>query len=225
MLLKKILLIALSILVASMTPQLNLIPVSAGGSYTPDPDYSIPSLPVFIAQVAEGPAEKVAGVYVKDILALPVIQQPANQPGYVSTRPDTITQFSMAEQFGSIGLLAHNFAAGDLFFDLQEGDLVILIHGDGHLQHYQISSTASYQALEPSNPRSAFRELSGDEIIPASELFSRVYAQPGEITFQTCIAMGDIDSWGRYFVHASPVTFPLVSTTEIGLAAAGSVMY
>ncbi len=225
MVLKKKFLIAILILLAAMTPQPNLIPVSAGGSSTPDPEYSIPALPVFIAQVAEGPAENVTGVYVKDILALPVIQQPANQPGYVSTRPDTITQFSMAEQFGSIGLLAHNFAAGDLFFDLQEGDLVILIHGDGHLQHYQISSTASYQALEPTSPRSAFRELSGDAIITASELFSRVYAKSGEITFQTCIAMGDVDSWGRYFVHATPVTFPLVSTTENVLAAAGSVMY
>lgn len=47
-------------------------------------------------------------VTVANVLSLPVEQQPAGQPGYVSTDPDVATQFSMAAQYGTVGLLAHN---------------------------------------------------------------------------------------------------------------------
>ncbi|MBN1266579.1 MAG: hypothetical protein JXA25_13880 [Anaerolineales bacterium] len=183
-----------------------LIPVSAGDSPTSDPSRALPSLSDFIKTVTVDSSDDVVGVYVEDLFALAVIQQPASQPGYVSPSPDTITQFALAEDYGTIGLLAHNFAAGDLFFELDVGMELILVFGDSTLKRYQISNTASYQAMDPDNTHSTFRDLTDQHYLSATELFEQVYQNPGDITFQTCIAQDGNSSWGRYFVNATPLT-------------------
>src|SRR5688500_2291550 len=53
-----------------------------------------------------------SGLYVPIVLALPVAPQPPGIAGYVSTKDDQAIQFAMASQFGSVGLLTHNYSSG-----------------------------------------------------------------------------------------------------------------
>ena len=207
----------LIILAALLLKPGTLIPVTTGSGPASDPVRPVPSLLDFIEVISGDAGDQIAGVYVEDLFALPVVQQPADQHGYVSPSPDTITQFGMAEDYGTIGLLAHNYAAGDLFFELEEGMEIILIFSDSSLERYRVSFTASYQALEPENPRSAFRDLTNQNILSAPDLFTQVYNNPGAVTFQTCIAHENSLSWGRYFVSAIPTDEYLASsvTTEV----------
>ena len=110
----------------------------------------------------------------------------------------------MAASYGTIGLLAHNYLAGEYFQDLASGTEVIIIHGDGSIKRYTISLNTSYQALQPNSPYSSFKNLETGELLSAADLFKEMYTQPGTITFQTCIANDDISSWGRLFVRAIP---------------------
>ena len=67
---------------------------------------AVPDLIDFTAQVTSGSANLVTGIYVDGVFAFPVVQQPAGQPGFVSTAPDTLTQFGQAADYGSLGFLA-----------------------------------------------------------------------------------------------------------------------
>lgn len=166
----------------------------------------------FVARVKNGRADKIVGVYVQDVLALPVIQQPSDangnpiNPGFVSENDDEATQFLYAYIFadGNIGLIAHNYLAGRYFFNLQIGDLVELIYGDGRVEEYVISEMPSYRALSPRSTTSDFEDLQTGAIMTSTELFYRVYGGEKRVTFQTCIARDNDTEWGRFF----PIAFP-----------------
>ena len=69
----------------------------------------LPDFTDFAQPVVNGDVNTLSGVYVPNVLALPVVQQPSGNAGYVSNKDDQATQFAMAAQFGSVGLLAHNY--------------------------------------------------------------------------------------------------------------------
>ncbi|MDQ3004638.1 MAG: hypothetical protein M3R47_04550 [Chloroflexota bacterium] len=75
----------------------------------------LPDFTVFSQAVQNGKADSLRGVYVPNVLALPVVQQPSGNAGYVSSNDDQATQFAMASQFGNVGLLAHNYLSGKSF--------------------------------------------------------------------------------------------------------------
>lgn len=167
---------------------------------------TLPNFSEFSQIVQNGEADVLRGVYVADALALPVVQQPSGSPGYVSNYDGQLTQFSMASQFGNLGLLAHNHLAGKSFSQLAVGQEVRLVYGNGKVEYFVITEILGYQALQPNSVQSAFRDLATDETITAEQLFRRVYTGDRHVTFQTCIeANGDL-SWGRLFIVATPKT-------------------
>ncbi len=167
---------------------------------------ALPNFADFSRTVQNDEADVLRGVYVADAFALPVVQQPSGNPGYVSNYDGQLTQFSMAAQFGNLGLLAHNHLAGKSFSQLAVGQEVRLIYGNGRVEYFVITEILQYQALQPTSMRSEFRDLATDETITANQLFERVYTGKHHVTFQTCIeANGDL-SWGRLFVVAMPKT-------------------
>jgi hypothetical protein len=167
---------------------------------------TLPNFSEFSQIVQNGEADVLRGVYVADALALPVVQQPSGNPGYVSNYDGQLTQFSMASQFGNLGLLAHNHLAGKSFSQLVVGQEVRLVYGNGKVEYFVITEILGYQALQPNSVQSAFRDLATDETITAEQLFRRVYTGDRHVTFQTCIeANGDL-SWGRLFIVATPKT-------------------
>jgi hypothetical protein len=170
-------------------------------------DYSkgtVPSLQDFYNPLQNGEANLLRGVYVPNILALPIVQQPANEPYYVSSHDGEVTQFSTVSQYGNIGLLAHNNLSGKFFSKLSVGQEVELIYGDGKIEKFVITEVLHVQALQPESQQSSFLNLDSSETLSANQMFGRVYAGSRHLTFQTCIQANGNMSWGRLFVVAMP---------------------
>lgn len=165
---------------------------------------SIPSLRQFSEELRNG-SDTLRGLFIDNTLALKVIQQPKNQAAYVSPDPDEATQFMMGSKFGSIGLLAHNYAGGSGFSRLQFGDRILLLYGNGKLETFQVTRVLEYQALDPKNVLSDFMDLKDGSLLSADELFMKVYSGKPHLTLQTCISAQGDESWGRLFVIAEPV--------------------
>lgn len=165
---------------------------------------ALPAFSEFSKAVQNNQAGVLRGVYVSDVLALPIVQQPAGNAGYVSFNDGEITQFGMASQFGNVGLLAHNNLSGRLFSKLAAGQEVRLVYGDGKVEYFVIKQVLKYQALQPTSPYSSFRDLANDENLTAEQLFNKVYRGDRHVTFQTCIEANGNLSWGRLFVVAEP---------------------
>lgn len=168
------------------------------------PDSSLPDLASFVQTVMDGQAGTLRGVYVAGVFAMPIVQQPAGNPVYVSTTDNELTEFAMASEMGNVGLLAHNYLAGTSFSMLAPGQEVSLVYGDGHMEYFIIDRVLSYQALDPYSPYSEFRDLETSVTITAEELFRQVYRGERHVTFQTCIDANGNSSWGRLFVIAEP---------------------
>jgi hypothetical protein len=172
---------ALAVLISALQPA----PVRAGD------DNALEQLPA-------------TGVYVKGEFTLSVIQQPDGDAGYVAPVQDTLTQFSQASRSGSLGLLAHNYLAGQKFFNLEPGDRVYVFHQDRGIEVFVVTEVLEYQAMDPSNPYSDFRDLTTGAMLTAGDLFNKVYTGERHVTFQTCIERDGEWSWGRLFVIAEP---------------------
>ena len=171
---------------------------------------SLPDFSIFLESIKDGNANVLRGVYVPGVLAYPIIQQPTGYPGFVSQEPDVITQFGMATEVGNVGLLAHNHLAGESFSNLEIGNEVRLIYGDGQVEYFIVTELLQYQALQPYSPYSEFRNLETNQTITAVDLFRNVYRGDRHVTFQVCIEANGVDAWGRLFVIAQPKPDPLV---------------
>ena len=167
-------------------------------------DDSLLSFAEFNKSVQNGEAGVLRGVYVPDVLALPVVQQPANKPYHVSNRDGQITQFGIASQYGNTGLLAHNTLSGRLFSQLAMGQEVRLVYGDGNVEYFVIVQILHFQALQPESVSSSFRNLDRNETLKSGQMFNRAYLGERRAVFQTCIAAEGNPSWGRLFVIAVP---------------------
>jgi len=190
-----------------------LFPVHASLSPEPTETAVVPAFGDFVASVQDGQTV-VRGVYVPDVLALPVVQQPAGDAGYVSDLPEAATQFSFAAQFEAVGLLAHNYLAGAIFSELAAGHEVRIVYGDGRVDDYIVSKIYRFQALSPDSPTSNFVDLDTGELYTSAQLFGLVYQGGDHVTFQTCIRGDGSNSWGRLFVIAQPVGLIQVNKQE-----------
>jgi len=187
-----------------ISSQSQMIPVTGMGTITAKIS-SAPSLTLndFLTQVQDG-STSIRGIYNQSHFAYQVVQQPSGQPGFVSAISGVVTQFGLASQYGSTGLLAHNFAAGALFSEIEVGDSLFVVFGNGSYSRYEVTELQRYQALQPNSATSQFVDLSTQSEISASQLFTQVYAVPNRLVLQTCIQNGNEDSWGRLFVIAEP---------------------
>jgi hypothetical protein len=166
-----------------------------------------PDFTGFIKMVENGNVGVLSGVYIPNVLALPVVQQPVDDTGYVSAHNNEATQFAMASQYGNIGILAHNYLSGKLFSRLSVGEEVRLVYGDGKVEYFIITEVLRYQALEPNSQWSSFRNLDNYDVLSTEQMFTRAYAGDRHVTLQTCIASNGNSSWGRLFVIAVPKSF------------------
>lgn len=167
----------------------------------------LPDFTNFTALVENDNVNVLSGVYVPNVLALPVVQQPMGDPSYVSSRDYEATQFATASHYGNIGLLAHNYLSGRLFSRLAVGQEVRLVYGDGKVEYFVITEVMRYQALEPNSQWSSFRNLDNYDVLSPEQMFTRAYAGDHHVTFQTCISSNGDSSWGRLFVVAVPKSF------------------
>jgi hypothetical protein len=165
-----------------------------------------PDFTNFVNLVENGNVSVLSGVYIPNVLALPVVQQPSGNDGFVSNTNGQVTQFALASQYGNIGLLAHNYLSGKSFSQIQIGQEVRLVYGDRTVKYFIVREVLQYQAMEPNSPWSSFRDINDNTILNAEQMFNRVYAGEPHVTFQTCIQAEGISTWGRLFVVAEPKT-------------------
>ncbi len=158
----------------------------------------------FIRQVINGQAGVVRGIYVEGILALHVVQQPDGDWAYVSTELGNATEFQNATKNGIIGLLAHNFLSGRLFYNLKPGEQIGIIYGDGVVKYYRVSGEYKYQKLAPNDLSSELVDLSTGGVVSSGQVFERFYDGTDHITLQTCLEKNGLSTWGLYFVVALP---------------------
>jgi len=162
------------------------------------------SLDTFGRLVQNGHAGQLRGLYIPEILTAPVIQQPTGMDGFISPWQNVVTQFGLASKLGSTGLLAHTDLAGKSFALLHKGQEFYLIYGNGQISTFVVTEIFQYQALEPTSPSTSFIDLANSQILTSSELFTKIYARPGQVILQTCINAENKPTWGRLFVIAEP---------------------
>ena len=165
----------------------------------------LPSLQAFANEIKTGKAEELVGLYIPEILAAQVTSQPRGDAGFVNPWPNFVTVFSDASKFGSTGLLAHNYLAGQGFSQLKKHQTLNLIHGNGTTSLFVVTEILRYRAQEPNSVTSTFKNLENGESLTASELFLKVYDRPGMVILQTCISAEGNASWGRLFIIAEPI--------------------
>lgn len=175
-------------------------PLAVAASSSTSPSFL--SVSTFSDQVANGNSGQVTGIYAENLFALPVVQQPSGNAGYVSGSGNTATQFKMAS---ALGFLAHNYLAGSLFFYLYSGAPISVVFGDGQVRNYVVSQVRKFQALSPDSPYSDFVDLASGSTLTATDLFYQTYGVSGQVVLQTCISSGGNSSWGRLFVIATPI--------------------
>ncbi len=179
---------------------------------------ALPSLRDFSIAIINGDPSTVVGVYVNNVMALPIIQQPAGNVAYVSTQPEVVTEFRFARQYRTVGLLAHNYLAGEHFFDIAAGQIVTLVYGDGSLAVYRVYEMQRYQALSPNSPYSNFRDLNDtSSLLTSTDVFMRTYGKGDRLVLQTCIQEGSELSWGRLFILAEPFRDEAPPLNELAL--------
>jgi len=145
-------------------------------------------------------------IYAKGKFNFEIVEQGNKGKSYVSSNPDVLTFFSLSKEFGSIGLVAHNFLTGDEFYKLEQGDIIHIKNGSGEIHAFRVSESLSYQAIEPESVRSDFIDLETGNSLNYKELFMRTYGQSGYLILQTCIEKDGNYEWGRYFIIAESIT-------------------
>lgn len=188
------------LLLVLATLLLDPIPALAMG----EDELPLPAFADFSKSVQNGEAGVLRGVYVPEALALAVVQQPQGNAAYVSPYDGEATQFRMAAQYGSVGLLAHNYLSGRYVSQLEVGQEVRLVYGDGRVETFVVTEILRYQALQPTSLYSSFRSLDRDETLTVEQMFKRVYFGDRRVAFQTCIKAEGNLNWGRLFVIAIP---------------------
>jgi hypothetical protein len=123
-------------------------------------------------------------------VSYPVVQQTC--PVCVSSHDGVFTEFRMARDNGTVGLLAHDYLAGDSLFDLAIGDVIEVVFTD-HSETFRLASVWRARAL------SSTKFQIGDEILKVDVVFIRAYGGPRHLTLQTC------DGDDRVFFMAYPI--------------------
>jgi hypothetical protein len=170
-----------------------------------------PFLASFISLVTNGHADQITGIYSSGIFADPVVQQPSGNSGYISSAPDTVTQFQSASYYGSLGFLAHNSQAGKLFSRFGEGEAIVLVQGDGSYRTYRVAQVLHFQATNPGSQYSDFIDLENGNRLTYNDLFFQTYGVSGRVVLQTCIDANGNGSWGRLFIIALPMRQRMLS--------------
>lgn len=145
-------------------------------------------------------------IYLNDSTAFQIGQQPVGNNNFVTPFPNYVTEFRMASNNGSIGILAHNYLAGRYFFQILPGQEIMLVYSDNRIEQFEVTQIQKYQALTPNSPSSDFIDLATGEYLTASQLFKKMYReQKGNLVLQTCIYAEQNPTWGRLFIVAEPV--------------------
>lgn len=159
----------------------------------------------FVETVRDGQGALVRGVYVPDVLANQVVQQPPDNWSFVSEDPDVVTEFFSARRNGVTGLLAHNYLLGKKFYDIQIGQYIGIVYGDGTFERYVVTDINQFEKLDRTSLTSDMVDLETGERLTSTQVFNRFYSGEDKVTLQTCLEKEGKSNWGLTFITAEPV--------------------
>ena len=110
-----------------------------------------------------------------DEWCISIVQQPRKCYGCVTENYGEASLFRAVSHYGTVGLLAHDYRSGYLFYDLQPGDVVSLWR-DGVTYRYVVIEAFSWYPPGVNGWREG-------------NVFAYVYSQGG-LTLQTCLGNG-----------------------------------
>lgn len=206
---KRFLLVILAVVTLSITgftPQVPVTGLSDPGKMLSPSGCSNPNTSLSGFQPSALYAKKINSIAVENHFSFSVVEQPINNPGFISESENTVTRFRTADKYGSTGFLAHNYLAGSKFLDLKVGDRIDLKIENEETQSFWVFSIRKFQALSPCSAYSDFIDLESGQRFSASELFLDFYGQDDLIVLQTCLEKDGLKSWGRIFIMAYPVS-------------------
>lgn len=160
---------------------------------------------VFLQDVFNGDGGSITGVYVEGVLRLRVVQQPSGDVTYVSDDFGTATEFRSPQEFGVVGLLAHNYLSGKDFLSIFPGLEIRLVYGDGTYKRFRVAGLADFERLTPYDVHSDFRDLQTHQILTSNDMFTRFYSGENFLTLQTCLEKDGYFSWGVRMISAVPI--------------------
>jgi hypothetical protein len=162
--------------------------------------------PEIMEDLHENGRENVVGfLYLNDFLVLKIGKQPARNSNFVTLLPDFVTEYHTALNYGTIGLLAHNYLAGQYFFKILPGQEIELVFGNYRKESFVVTQIEKFQAVSPNSSSSDFIDLATGDYLTVSQLFRKMYAnQTGHLVLQTCIYADQNLTWGRLFIIAEP---------------------
>ena len=145
-------------------------------------------------------------ISIENLVTLGIVRQPFGNSTFVTPVPGYATEYQTALNYGTIGLLAHNYLAGQYFFQISSGQKITLTYSDQTTKNFVVTQIQRYQALSPNSASSNFIELYSGKLLTASQLFRKIYKdQTGHLVLQTCIYADQNPTWGRLFIVAEPV--------------------
>lgn len=136
---------------------------------------------------------------------LSVQQQPKDNPEFVTQDSGKVSQFQPANEYGVLGIIAHNYLEGARFLKLTVDREVVMTGSElNEIQIVRIKGIYRYQALDPDSSYSEFIELGHNKKLSSSEVFLRHYvdtdqADPAKVTLQTCFEIDGKSNAGRVF--------------------------
>jgi hypothetical protein len=146
-------------------------------------------------------------LHVDDLITLRIVQQPIGDSNFVTSLPNYVTEYQTASKYGAIGLLAHNYLAGQYFFQISLGQNIKLVYSDKRTASFVVTQIHQYQALSPNSPTSDFIDLYSGTYFSSSEIFKKNFGnQTGKLILQTCIYADQNPTWGRLFIIADPIS-------------------
>jgi hypothetical protein len=179
--------------------------VSASGSILTFSELHSPTSDIDSANDETGESDVPLELSIEGFKTLPIMQQPRGNNNFVSSLQDYLTEFQIATNFGTVGLLAHNYLAGKYFFQILPGQEITLVYSGLRTERFVVTEIQRYQALVPESPSSDFIDLTTGKYLTVSQLFRKIYRnQPGYLVLQTCISTQQSSSWGRLFIIAEP---------------------
>lgn len=164
-----------------------------------------PALNRLFSEIEKGKADELYGVYAPGVFALPVVQQPLEDPIFVSRKMSVVTEFQLATKNGVTGLLAHNYLSGQEFYNLEVGQEVWMIFGDKSIKRYRVSDIQRFQKIKPNSLQSDYLDLQTNRRLTTSQVFGRFYRGEHRVVFQTCLEGEGKLNWGLIFISAFPL--------------------
>ncbi len=146
-----------------------------------------------------------------------IVQQPEGDNGYVNSNLNVLTQFWLAQEFGVIGLLGHNWSGGALFYNLEEGEKFTITTNTDQQFIYQVEDALCFQAITPESKYSDFVQVGKNlepigNVLPVEDIFKIIYfggsisgKDNQNFVGQTCITKDGNAAWGRLFIRAKRV--------------------